>query len=138
MKKLCGDSLGLLSMTTLLPMLLLLVKDLRHLRAPHEIIRRKMPIHKRKSLLKGNKNDKIICTTKEKTCSLDGADTLNIYSAPLWTSIIQSIPDLTPLSKSKYQTTLMEEHGQRSDTRKALALRRDLKLLLSGTNDNGD
>jgi hypothetical protein len=76
--------------------------------------------------------------TKEKLCCLDGTDTLNIYSAPLWSSIIQSVPDLTPLSQRKYQTTSMEEHGQRSDIRKALSLKKDLKLLLSGTNDNGE
>lgn len=119
-------------------MLHLPFKELRHLRASDAVLPKKASKHKRKSLLKGNKNDYIICTTKERFRSLDGADALKTYSAPLWSSIFQSIPDLTPLSISTCKTTLMEEHGQRSDIRNSLALKKDLKLLLSGTNVNSE
>lgn len=119
-------------------MLLLPYKELRHLRASVAVLPKTASKHKRKSLLRGNKNDNVICATKERLRSLGGADALKTFSAPLWSSIIQSIPDLTPLRVSTCQATLMEEHGQRSDIRKSLALKKDLKLLLSGTNDNSE
>ena len=67
-------------------------------------------------------------TTSERT------DTLNASSAPAWASIIQLSSNLTPFYKSKNQTTLMEEHGQRTENRQALALKKDLKWLLPGMN----